>query len=85
LSAWQSYYNRFKQYLRLERSLSGNSIEAYQYDLQKLENYSQLFCNHITPDRFTGKQLQEFSAWIAGLGFSAATQGRIVSGAQDLL
>ncbi len=80
MSSWNSYYNRFKQFLRLERSLSGNSIEAYQYDIQKLENYSQLFCNYIPPERITYAQLQQFSGWIAELGFSAATQGRIISG-----
>jgi integrase/recombinase XerD len=80
VSSWTSYYSRFKQFLRLERSLSGNSIEAYQYDIQKLENYSQLFCNYITPDKLTYTQLQRFSGWIAELGFSPATQGRIISG-----
>lgn len=80
MSAWQAYYTRFKQYLRLERSLSPNSIEAYTDDLNKLENYSELFLNHLRPDKFSYRQLQDFIEWVAEIGLSAATQARIVSG-----
>jgi integrase/recombinase XerD len=80
MSPWSSYYIRFKQYLQLERSLSKNSIEAYADDLKKLENYSEGFLNNQTPDKFTYKQLQSFVEWVASLGFSAATQARIISG-----
>jgi integrase/recombinase XerD len=77
---WSGFYIRFKQYLQLERSLSKNSIEAYADDLKKLENYSQLFLDSQTPDKFSFKQLQNFIEWIAIIGFSASTQGRVVSG-----
>lgn len=77
---WSGFYIRFKQYLQLERSLSKNSIEAYADDLKKLENYSELFLDGQTPDKFSFKQLQNFIEWIATMGFSASTQGRVVSG-----
>ncbi|MEI8137452.1 MAG: site-specific tyrosine recombinase XerD [Bacteroidota bacterium] len=77
---WNVYYIRFKQYLQLERSLSKNSIEAYADDLKKLENYSQLFLNNQSPDKFSFKELQDFIEWIATIGFSASTQARIISG-----
>lgn len=77
---WSGFYIRFKQYLQLERSLSKNSIEAYADDLKKLQNYSELFLGGQTPDKFTFKQLQNFIEWIATMGFSASTQGRVVSG-----
>ena len=80
MSSWNPYYIRFKQFLQLERSLSKNSIEAYADDLKKLESYSEGFLNHQTPDKFSYRQLQDFVEWIAGLGFSAATQARIISG-----
>jgi len=80
MSAWNVYYIRFKQFLQLERSLSKNSIEAYADDLKKLENYSEGFLQNQTPDKFTYRQLQDFVEWIAKLGFSAATQARIISG-----
>lgn len=80
MNSWNTYYIRFKQFLQLERSLSKNSIEAYADDLKKLENYSEGFLNNQQPDKFTYAQLQEFTKWIAMLGFSPATQARIISG-----
>ncbi|MBA3680403.1 MAG: site-specific tyrosine recombinase XerD [Bacteroidetes bacterium] len=79
-NSWNVYYIRFKQYLQLERSLSKNSMEAYADDLKKLENYSSLFLNSQTPDKFSFKQLQNFVEWIATMGFSATTQARVISG-----
>ncbi len=32
---WEVYKKGFRAYLQLEKSLSGNSIEAYQQDLYK--------------------------------------------------
>ena len=80
MSQWTGYYIRFKQYLQLERSLSINSIEAYADDLKKLENYSKLFSGYQTPDKFSYKQLQQFIEWFAKIGFSAASQARVISG-----
>jgi integrase/recombinase XerD len=39
---WQSYIKHFKNYLRLERSLSGNSVDAYVRDVEKLEEFLEL-------------------------------------------
>lgn len=80
MSGWLEYYQRFKQYLQLEKSLSQNSVEAYADDLKKLEQYSQLFLNGQTPSKYSYMQLQAFIEWVANLGFSASTQARIVSG-----
>lgn len=80
MASWSSYYTRFKQYLRLEKSLSPNSIEAYSDDLQKLEHYAELFLKHPLPETITFKQLQQFSEWLVKMGFSAGTQARVISG-----
>ena len=39
---WQSYIKNFKDYLRLERSFSGNSVQAYVHDVEKLEEYLEM-------------------------------------------
>lgn len=80
MTPWSVYYIRFKQYLQLERSLSKNSIEAYADDLKKLEVYSETFLGNQLPDKFSYKQLRKFVEWIAEMGYSAATQARIISG-----
>ena len=85
MSAWTFYDKRFRQFLQLERSLSINSIEAYQDDLKKLESYSEIFLGGQKPIAFTSKQLQDFAEWIAKMGFSAATQARIISGLKSFV
>jgi integrase/recombinase XerD len=80
MSDWTFYYKRFRQFLQLERSLSKNSIEAYENDLKKLESYAQSFLANQKPTAFSSRQLQDFSEWIANKGLSAATQARVISG-----
>ncbi len=80
MSSWNSYKIQFKQYLQLERSLAKNSIEAYADDLNKLEQYSQLFLSNKSPVNIELNELQAFVRWISELNFSATSQGRIISG-----
>ncbi|SFW22912.1 site-specific tyrosine recombinase XerD [Chitinophaga sancti] len=77
---WDVYLKGFKAYLQLERSLSGNSIEAYLRDVEKLVQYLQ--STHITlpPDQISLTQLQSCVQWIATLGMTATSQARIISG-----
>jgi len=82
-SKWDVYYIRYSQYLRLERSLSKNSIAAYADDLRKLEQFSEAFFGYQLPEKYTHKQLTQFIEWIATLGFSATTQARIISGIKN--
>lgn len=80
MNRWKSHIKAFRQYLQLERSLSPNSIEAYQNDLNKLENFASHQLEGKNPEEITYKDLQLFLEWVAGFGFNASTQSRIVSG-----
>ena len=76
---WDEAIVGFAQYLTLEKSLSKHSIEAYQRDIEKLKSWSigQGVNNSLSLKR---KNLEQFSAFIAELGFQATSQARIVSG-----
>jgi len=76
---WDEAIIGFAQYLTLEKSLSKHSIEAYHRDIEKLKSWSlsQGFQNSLSLKR---KNLEQFSAFIADLGFQATSQARIVSG-----
>jgi len=76
---WDEAIIGFKQYLTLEKSLSKHSIEAYHRDIEKLKSWSlgQGVNNSLSLKR---KNLEQFSAFIADLGFQATSQARIVSG-----
>lgn len=76
---WEPYKKGFKAYLQLERSLSGNTIEAYLGDLEKLTSYFLLSDNKKDPSEIQLTDLQGFIKWIAELGMTASSQARIIS------
>lgn len=77
---WEPYKKGFKAYLQLERSLSGNSIEAYLGDIEKLTTYLQAQGDLKNPSEIRLPDLQKFVQWIAELGMTPASQARIISG-----
>lgn len=77
---WQIYLSNFKSYLRLEKSLSSNSISAYIADVEKLIQYLEYNKLEISPENLTLRELQNFISWIVQLGMSANSQARIISG-----
>ncbi len=77
---WQSSIKGFELYLKLERSLSPNSIEAYVRDIKKLTHYLMHIKLVVSPENIETKQIQEFIYYINQSGMSAASQSRILSG-----
>jgi integrase/recombinase XerD len=77
---WSSYIKGFKAYLKLERSLSGNSIEAYVRDIEKLTQFLELKGLNNTPEEITLNILREFLRWVTELGMMPTSQARIISG-----
>lgn len=77
---WQSYLKEFKIYLKLERGLSANSIEAYLGDVQKLIQYFSLTNTQPKINEVKGADLKSFISWIHEMGMQASTQARIISG-----
>jgi integrase/recombinase XerD len=76
---WQSGIRGFKSYLRLERSLSPNTIEAYIHDVNKLQQFSET-TNERSPDKITTEDLKKFIIWVNELGMLPPTQARVLSG-----
>ncbi|NOX47712.1 MAG: site-specific tyrosine recombinase XerD [Chlorobi bacterium] len=77
---WENYINGFKSFLKLEKSLSGNSVQAYIRDVGKLKSFFEISNLKITPEKATLRNLQDFLKWTTELGLSATSQARIVSG-----
>lgn len=77
---WQSYINAFKNYLKLERSLAENSVEAYLHDAEKLYQFILLTNPALNPMQVTEKELMNFLKYLGELGLSAHSQARILSG-----
>lgn len=77
---WDSYKKGYKAWLRLEKSLSDHSVDAYLHDVEKLTDYLKLTDTARSPADIELKDLQQFVKWIGELGMSATTQARIISG-----
>lgn len=77
---WDIHIKQFSNYLKLERSLSGNSIEAYVRDIEKLQQFAEMNLKGLSPLKITSKNLQAFLTYINELGMSAHSQARILSG-----
>lgn len=69
---------KYKQYLRLEKSLSDNTIMAYISDLDKLITY--LNNEKIDITSVTLDDLENFSAGLRDIGIHPRSQARILSG-----
>lgn len=77
---WDLQIKLFVNYLKLERSLSGNSVEAYIRDVEKLKQFMEMKHPSVNAVQVSSKHLQGFLAYINELGMSAYSQARILSG-----
>ena len=69
---------KYKVYLKLEKSLSDNTVNAYLADIHKL--YQFLADEQIHPLDVTLENLETFSATLRDLGIQPRSQARILSG-----
>ena len=69
---------RYKQYLRLEKSLSANTVEAYLTDLDKLFRFFDDKGIHKLEAKL--EDLEQFSASLHDIGICPRSQARILSG-----
>lgn len=77
---WSAYYRGYSAFLKLEKSLSANTVSAYLSDLDRLVTFLEMTGRDLKPEQVTYQQLKEFLVWSAGLGMSPRTQSRLVSG-----
>ena len=69
---------KYRQYLKLEKSLSDNTVDAYLTDLDKLLAYLTLENINILDVRL--ENLEDFSAGLHDIGIHPRSQARILSG-----
>ncbi len=77
---WEPYKKGFKAYLRLEKSLSENSVEAYVHDIEKFTQFLIINKEEKKPNEIELADLGNFLKWINELGMTPASQARIISG-----
>lgn len=80
MKIWKSNIQDFKYYLKIERSLSENSILSYENDIQKLASFIEMFHPLKKPVDVTLNDLQEFLVYLSDFHFTESTQSRLISG-----
>jgi integrase/recombinase XerD len=76
--SWESTIKGFKSYLKIERSLSENSILAYIRDVRKFADYSiNLELSEVKIER---NDISNFLVFLKKNNISARSQARIISG-----
>lgn len=81
--SWDIYIQEFENHLKLERSLSANSVEAYVRDMAKLQQFLSIKGKDVLPHKVVLQDLQDFLAYLNELGMSAFSQARIISGVKS--
>lgn len=79
-SSWNKLIREFEVFLKLEKSLSDNTIEAYLGDIRKLASFVAMTGEEINPEDIATENLYDFIEWISKLGMNPRTQARVISG-----
>ena len=77
---WDVHLTHFGNYLRIERSLSANSVEAYLHDVRLLRQFSEEKLPGISPTEITSNNIRDFLQFLHEMGIGSHSQARILSG-----
>jgi len=77
---WEESKKGYENYLKLEKSLSQNSISAYINDINKLVEFLGENYKKTGPEKVKLQHLKKFVEWLNERGVSPRTQARTISG-----
>ena len=72
---------RYRNYLKLEKGLSPNSVEAYMLDLSKMLTFLEM--ENIPLLELQLEHMDQFAAFVIDLGIGARSLARILSGVRQ--
>jgi integrase/recombinase XerD len=79
--SWDILFKQFRNHLKLEKSLSENSIDAYLHDVEKLKQYNEIALLGISSPIFVmPEHISGLLEYINELGLAPHSQARILSG-----
>lgn len=76
---WENALKDYREYLRIERGLSTNTITNYSFDVEKLMRYLDENEIAVSPVEISEDHIQQFIYTVAK-NVNARTQSRIISG-----
>ncbi len=75
---WEDIARKYRTYIKLEKRLSPNSVEAYMRDLAAFAHYI-LRMRDIPPRKVEESTIEQYMAWLFDRGYSKSSQARILS------
>ena len=75
---WETLLKDFENYLRIERGMSDNSIQAYLSDIEKLCKFISIYQIEETPSTISSESLRLF-LYEEAKGLHARSQSRLIS------
>ena len=76
---WEQALGEFRMHLKLERSLSDRTVEAYLRDVEKLRAHAARYTPPLAPASLGLEELQDFLKHEAKAGLKASSQARLLS------
>jgi len=77
---WETSIKEFSAFLKIEKSLSSNSLDAYIHDVMKVTQFLDYYNYKLGPEEIKLTHLKEFIEWVNKLGMSPRSQARFISG-----
>jgi len=77
---WEVFIRGFRSYLRLEKGLSDNSIQAYLNDVRKLSEFVEMEEGGLAPGKLNHEIISRFLASPDIARLNARSQTRVISG-----
>jgi len=77
---WEAYIKGFKAYLRLERSVSENTVDAYIHDVTLLRDHISQAYGSMAVEQVQTEHLRSLLASIGEWEMAVTTQARVLSG-----
>ena len=83
MKTWKNCIKHYINFIKLERNMAPNSVEAYVRDVTKLEQYSKMIGKEDSPLSLKTIDIQHFLNYIFNLGMTESSQARVLSGVKS--
>ena len=78
--AWENEIEGYTYYIKLEKKLSDNTVEAYLRDLKQMAAYMESEFSISDPEQVREQHVESFLAYLYDKGVEKTTQARVLSG-----
>lgn len=83
IKKWEKIRAEYLRYIRLEKRLSANSIDAYEYDFDEFMHFILRWYD-VAPERVEPSMIEKYLVWLYDQGRSGSSQARRLSGIKSL-